>query len=140
MDSYLDRLLNFSDIKVGTCVHYGQDICLNLGFLREGSHCPECGNFSDELPQNHYSLIRDLPIFGKHTYLRIPQREYYCSICQCHFIEQLTFINWRRRYTQRYEAYIFQNVQHSSIEKVSREEGLTWDQVNGIFDLMGLKQ
>ncbi|WP_404787109.1 transposase family protein [Altericista sp. CCNU0014] len=54
--------------------------------------------------------------------------------------EQLDFVNWRRRYTQRYEAYIFQNVQYSSIEKVSREEGLTWDRVDGIFDLIGLKQ
>jgi transposase len=140
MDSHLDRLLNFPEIKVETCIHYGQDICLNLGFLRSGSHCPRCESLSSKCLHNRHSLIRDLSIFGKQTYLRIPQREFFCSTCQAPFKEQLDFIDWRRRYTRRYEAYIFQNVQYSNIEKVSREEGLTWDQVNGIFDLMGLRR
>jgi transposase len=140
MESHLDRLLNLPEIEVETCIYHGQDICLNLGFLREGSHCTRCESFSNQLLQNHHSLIRDLSIFGKQTYLRIPQREFLCATCQDPFKEPLTFINWRRRYTQRYEAYIFQKVQYSSIEQVSREEGLTWDRVNGMFDLMGLKR
>jgi transposase len=133
MDFHLDRLLNFPNVTVETCVHQDQDICLKLHFLTEGSHCPNCENFSDELHQNRPSLIRDLSIFGKQTYLHVPRRQYYCSTCQSHFTERLTFMNWQRRYTQRYEAYIYQSVQHSSIEQVSREEGLSWDQVNGIF-------
>jgi len=43
-------------------------------------------------------------------------------------------VDWERCYTQRYEAYIYQRVQASNIEQVRQEEGLSWDQVNGIFD------
>jgi len=43
-------------------------------------------------------------------------------------------VDWERRYTQRYEEYIYQGVQASNVEQVGREKGLSWDQVNGIFN------
>lgn len=141
MDIHLDLLLNFPNVTVRSCVHEDESICLNLEFIKEGSHCPKCQQFSDELHRNRPRLIRDLSIFGKQTYLRIHRRQYYCSTCQSYFTEQLPFIDWQRRYTQRYEAYIYERVQHSTIEQVSREEGLTWDRVQGIFKRQyGLKK
>ena len=38
----------------------------------------------------------------------------------------------RRKYTDRYEKYIYQRVNVSSIEQVKREESLSWGQVDGI--------
>ena len=133
MDIHLDLLLNFPGVTVQSCVHEDESICLNLEFIKEGSHCPKCQQFSDELHRNRPRLIRDLSIFGKHTYLRIHRRQYYCSTCQSYFTEQLPFIDWQRRYTQRYEVSIYERVQHSTIEQVSRDEGLTSDRVQGIF-------
>jgi transposase len=46
----------------------------------------------------------------------------------------LSFVDWERRYTQRYENAIYQRIQTTSIEQVSREEELSWDQVQGIFN------
>ena len=133
MDIHLDRLLNFPNVTVQSCVHEDEGIRLDLEFIKEGSYCPKCKHFSDDLHRKRPSLIRDLSIFGKQTYLRIYRRQYYCSTCQNYFTERLSFIDWQRRYTQRYEAYIYESVQHSTIEQVSREEGLTWDRVHGIF-------
>ncbi|MEY3298566.1 MAG: hypothetical protein RLZZ597_1826 [Cyanobacteriota bacterium] len=39
-----------------------------------------------------------------------------------------------RRYTQRYESAIYERVKATTIEQVSREEELSWNQVKGIFD------
>ncbi|WP_218081273.1 helix-turn-helix domain-containing protein [Anthocerotibacter panamensis] len=39
-------------------------------------------------------------------------------------MEPLPFLHERRRHTQRYEAYIYQQVQQSSMEQVSRQEEL----------------
>lgn len=78
-------------------------------------------------------LIRDLAVFAYIVYLHIPRRQFYCSGCHRYFTEHLTFADWERRYTQRYEDYIYQRVQSTSIEQVSREERLSWDQVQGIF-------
>jgi hypothetical protein len=45
----------------------------------------------------------------------------------------LIFVDWERRYTQRYEEYIFEKVKATNIEQISREENLSWAQVQGIF-------
>ncbi|WP_445300008.1 MULTISPECIES: transposase family protein [unclassified Microcoleus] len=39
----------------------------------------------------------------------------------------------KRRHTQRYEQNIDARVQQSSISQIRREEGLSYDEVKGIF-------
>lgn len=38
-----------------------------------------------------------------------------------------------RQYTRRYEEHIYQQVQLSSIEQVTRVEGLSFERIQGIF-------
>ena len=79
-------------------------------------------------------LVRDLPVFGLSGYLKIPRRQFDCRNCQHYRTERLEFIDWERHYTRRYEEQIDQRVQSCSIEQVSREEQLSPDVVNGIFE------
>ncbi|NJL02929.1 MAG: transposase family protein, partial [Spirulinaceae cyanobacterium SM2_1_0] len=65
--------------------------------------------------------------------LKVPRRQFYCKNCQKYFTERLEFIDWGRKYTQRYEEYIYHRVNASSVEQVKREEDLSWDQVQGIY-------
>jgi len=68
------------------------------------------------------------------TSLSPSRRQFYCASCQRYFTERLDFAGWERRYTHRYEAYIYQKIQSSSLEQIAREEGLSFDQVQGIFN------
>lgn len=43
-------------------------------------------------------------------------------------------MDWKRHYSKRYEEYVWQRIKVSSIEQVSREEGLSVEEVKGIFD------
>lgn len=70
----------------------------------------------------------------------ILSRQFYCSNCQRYFTERLEFVDWERRYTQRYEENIYQRIQGSSIAQVSREEELSFEQVQGIFNHRILKK
>lgn len=133
MDFHLDMLLNLPNLTVESCTQEKQQALLKLRFLDETGTCPHCQNPSAQLHQNRPVLIRDLPISGRAVDLHIPRRQFYCSVCQRYFTERLSFVDWERRYTQRYEAAIYQRVQTTSIEQVSREEELSWDQVQGIF-------
>ena len=132
MDFHLDTLLNLPDTTVESCIYQDKEAYLELRFLNEKSSCPHCYNQSDELHQNRPVLIRELPVFGKAIHLRVPRRQFYCEHCQRYFTERLSFIDGERRYTQRYANYIYQ-IQTTSIEQVSREEELSWAQVQGIF-------
>lgn len=133
MDFHLDTLLNLPNTTVENCTYQDNEAYLGLRFLTEESSCPHCHNLSEELHQNRPVLIRDLPVFGKVIHLRVPRRQFYCSHCQRYFTERLLFVDWQRRFTQRYEDYIYQRIQNTSVEQVSREEELSWDQVQGIF-------
>jgi len=134
MDFYLDTLLNLPSLTVESFTQEEQQVFLKLRFLHESSPCPHCQNPSDKLHQNRPILIRDLPISGQCIYLHLPRRQFYCSFCQQYFTERLSFVDWERRYTQRYEKAIYQRIQTTNIEQVSREEDLSWDQVQGIFN------
>ncbi len=133
MDYHLDALLNLPNLTVESCTQEGQQVFLKLRLLNETSDCPHCQNLSDKLHQNRPVLIRDLPISGQSVHLHLPRRQFYCLFCQQYFTERLSFVDWERRYTQRYENAIYQRIQTTSIEQVSREEDLSWDQVQGIF-------
>jgi transposase len=133
MDFHLDRLLNLPDITVLSCTQEDNQVFLKLRFLNEASACPYCQLLSDQLNQTRPILIRDLPLSGQFVYLQVPRRQFYCTLCKRYFTERLTFVAWERRYTQRYEDYIYRRVQTTTIEQVSREEELSWDQVQGIF-------
>jgi len=85
-----------------------------LRFVHDKSNCPHCNVASDELKQNRPILIRDLSVFGKVVYLDTPRRQFYCHQCQKYFTEMLPFADWERRYTQRYEEYVYQRVQNTS--------------------------
>lgn len=43
-------------------------------------------------------------------------------------------MDWKRHHTQRYEEHIYQRIKVSSIEQVSREEGLGVEEIKGMFD------
>ncbi|MEG4501368.1 transposase family protein [Microcoleus sp. F10-C6] len=40
----------------------------------------------------------------------------------------------KRRHTQRYKQNIYERVKQSSMEQIVREEGLSYDEIKGIFE------
>ena len=134
MDFHLDGLLNLPDITIERCIKNDKKTILKVGFLTDNATCPHCQQSRDELHQIRTILIRDLPISGQLIELEIPRRQYYCKNCQKYFTEQLCFVDEGRRYTQRYEEYIYHRVQVTTVSQVKREEELSWDQIQGIFN------
>jgi len=122
MDLHLDRLLNLPDVTVESCILEAPDVFLKLRFLKKDSNCPHCDCPSDQLNQNRPVLIRYLSIFGQPVYLQVPRRQFYCRTCQKYFTESLSFVDWERRYTQRYENYIYQRVQ-ATTRRASHSRG-----------------
>jgi transposase len=133
MDIHLDTLLNLPNATVESCTQQNNEVYLKLRFLNQETSCPHCQQSSSELHQDRPILMRDLSIFGQATYLKIPRRQFYCGACQRYFTESLTFMDEGRQYTRRYEEHIYQQVRLSSIEQVSRVEGLSFDRIQGIF-------
>ena len=134
MNSPLDSLLKLPEITVEGSVHVEGYVCLQVKILAREINCPHCQNSTRALHQSSSILIRDLPTFGNPVYLKVPRRKFYCRKCQRYSTEKLEFIDWRRSHTQRYESNIYERVPHSSIEQISREEDLSSEEIQGIFN------
>ena len=134
MDFHLDTLLNFPNATVEQCIQESGEIFLTLQLLNDAADCPNCGQSTEELHQSWPVLLRDLVIFAQATHLKIPRQQFYYRPCQLYFTESLPYVGEGRQYTCRYEEYIYQQVQLTIIEQVSRMESLTCDRVGGIFN------
>lgn len=136
MDFHLDVLLNLPNVSVETCSMLEGNVCLQIGLLNRGIACPKCGHYTQEIHQEYSTLVRDLPGFGNTVYLKVPKRQFYCQACQSYRTERLNFIDWKRRHMRRYESNVYHRMKNSSIEQVSREEQLSYDEIQGIFNYL----
>jgi len=134
MDFHLNSLLNLPNTTVFTCYKEVGFTVLYLQLINEGINCPNCQNYTDIIHQTSETLIRDLSIFGAGVYLKVPRRKFYCNNCQKYPTEQLSWVENKQRFTQRYQEYIYERVKESSCEQVSRMEDLSADQVQRIFN------
>lgn len=134
MNFYLDYLLDLPGVSVETCSQVEGKFIFKLYLIHEGINCPKCGNYTEELHQNRPIIVRDLSSFGRAVYLKVPRRQFYCSQCQKYSTECLSFLDWKRRHTCRYEEHIYSLVKQSSIEQIARGESLSYHEIKGIFD------
>jgi transposase len=134
MSFHLDYLLDLPGVSVETCSCVENQFALQVRVVAPGINCPHCGQFTEELHQNRPMLVRDLSTFGKAVYLKVPRRQFYCSSCQRYATELLPWLDWKRRHTRRYEEHVYHRIKVSTVEQVSREEGLGVEEIKGIFD------
>lgn len=133
MDFHLDALLNLPKVTVFTYRQETEFIILKLHLLNEGISCPHCQTYTDELNQNRPIMVRDLAICGQPVYLQVPRRQFYCCSCGKYSTERLNWMEMGRNYTKRYENYIYEKVKELTVEQISRSEGISPEEVQGIF-------
>ncbi|NJL98759.1 MAG: transposase family protein [Synechococcaceae cyanobacterium SM2_3_2] len=130
----LDKLLGLPGVQIQEFMELEHHVVLKLDLTSDEIDCPHCGQIIAKIHQNRPILVRDLSLFGRLVYLQVPRRQFYCFHCQHYSTEILSFMAWERSYTQRYETYIDQQVKQATIEQVSQNEGLSRDQVEGMFN------
>jgi transposase len=92
MSFHLDYLLALTGVRVETCTQVEEKIFLGLSILSEGIVCHHCKNPTEKLHQNRLILVRNLSIFGRPVYLKIPRWQFYCPSCQRYSTEIIDFL------------------------------------------------
>jgi transposase len=134
MDFYLDSLLHLPYVTVDSFKEVEGTAVLKLKFLNETIACPDCHATLDDIHQVEVVLIRDLPVFGKPVYLQVPRRQFHCAACQRFWTERLEFVSGQHHFTQRYAQAVYEQVKQTSIEAVSRAEGVSASTVRAMFE------
>jgi transposase len=140
MDFHLDTILHLPNITVLTYQQQEGFLLLTLELLNEGIICPHCQTYTDNLHQTRPILVRDLSICGQGVYLKVPRRQFICPDCGKYPTEPLDFLEKRRNYTKRYEEFIYEKVKELTVEQVSKNEQLSSEQVQNIFQRMAKRK
>jgi len=138
----LTELLNLTNVKV---VHYqliGQNrINLFVEPMLETAICPDCGELSSAIHEmGEPQMIHDLAMWERQCWLRLQPRRFKCAPCGDTFVERLAWREPGRDYTQRYEQYIFQRSRKEPISQIAKDEKLSEEIVQGIFERWAKKR
>jgi transposase len=138
----IGHVLGLADVAIES-YHFREDGALIIQGCScwEIAVCPDCGTISQD--PNGYGephLIRDLSIFGQPCYLELRGHRFACEECRDTFTERLNWVGHKRRYTRRYEEYIYSLCQKCDHTAVAELEGLTFDRVQGIFERQAQEQ
>ena len=150
MNLLLTQLLGLPGIEVEDYSDLGDRLILTVEAATKQATCPQCGEVSRHLHQNHDYLVRDLDMGQRQTWLKVNRRQFKCQTCSKPFSEPFDFIQPRRKYTDRFALHIVQQVLHSDTHNVALNNGLTddvvWSMVESLskknlnIDLRGLKR
>jgi transposase len=129
----LTKIVNIPGCNVVQAEIDETTVYLSLESQSDSATCPHCGMISQRVRVWYPRCVRDMPLSGKACYLRVERRYFECPQCHGTFAESLEFVEAKRDYTRRYEAYIFEQARQTTALYVARQEGLTDNVVTRIF-------
>ncbi len=138
----LTELLNLPNLKV---VHYqlvGQNrINLFVESTLPAALCPNCQQSSTSVHDlGEPQMLRDLPLWDRRCWLRLTPRRFKCATCQNTFVERLAWREPERDYSLRYEQHVYQRTRKEPLTQVAKDEGLSEEAVQGIFERWAKKR
>ena len=128
------QLLNIPGVFVKECQQIDEiGIVLYVEAEHKYSTCPRCGQKSRKLHQNHHSLVKDLPVSGQSTYLRVNRRQFKCKQCGKPFSEELDYVDKHKTYTKRLSHEIVAQILDSNIRSVAERHDLSESEVQAML-------
>ncbi|MBE9112030.1 transposase family protein [Nodosilinea sp. LEGE 07298] len=116
-------------------------LILDVETHTESACCPRCGTVNRHLHQNHWHLVRHLPISHyRQTWLCVNRRQFKCAVCGKPFSEDFDFMGARRSYSDRYAESVVRQVIHSDTVNVARQQGLSEDIVWSMVEYVSAKK
>lgn len=139
MKLLLAELLNLDGIEVTEYHNFDHEIIIEVEMIDTFATCPHCGSVSHSLHQNHWHLVRDLPMSNKDVFLKVNRRQFKCHFCQKPFSESLHFVEKRKKFTHRYADFIVQQLLHSNLASTALNNNLSEWEVERMIDYVSKK-
>jgi transposase len=134
----LTEFLNLPGVLVKAYRAYeGIGFILQLEAVQQQATCPRCVLKSEKLHQNHWYLVKDLPISSQPVYLRVNRRQWKCMQCAKPFSEELSYVSKNRTYTKRLAKEIVQQVLDNDIRSVAQRNDVSEEEIETMLKDIG---
>ena len=140
--SYITKnLIGLQDIILENVKQNENYIYIYVKMPRKEHICPCCGKSTDKIHDYRKQYIKDIPAFGKLTYIVLNKRRYVCSSCKKRFYEKVDFVPRKHQSTKRLDFYVIDKLSDErSFSSVARETNLSVSTVIRRFDMVGFIQ
>lgn len=133
---FTEKLLGLQDAEIEKVENSDCSLHIYCKLIRKPHKCPCCGEYTDKVHDYREQEIKDIPAFGKHTFIHIKKRRYRCS-CGKRFFEKNSFLPRYHRMTNRLSAYIINKLRSEvSFTCIAKEVNLSVSTVIRVFDFV----
>jgi transposase len=130
----VEQILNLPEMKVLDCQEVeGAGIIITIEKAVNHCSCPNCGNITQSIHQDHWRMIQDLPWSEKPVLLKINRRQFKCHKCKKVFSEKLECVEKNKGYTKRLAANIVEQVLNSNIHSVAKRNDLSDEEIESML-------
>ena len=102
---FTTNLLELKDAIVTNISSTNEELHVHFRLKRKACSCPACGTVTDQVHDYRTSILKDIPISGKKTFLHYRKRRYHCPSCGKHFFEPFSLAGKHRRISKRLAFY-----------------------------------
>jgi transposase len=139
MKTLMTKLLNLPGVIVEDTQVIEETLILSVKIEKKTAVCPRCGEISYCLHENKKYLVRDLPMSNRQVILRVNRRRFKCKNCRKPFSEIFDFVGKKKNFTYRYASMITEQVIHSDISNVAKNQRLTEEEVESMIKIIAEK-
>ena len=130
--------LDIPDVRVlQTSIGERGEIIITVESTKAGTPCRQCGKWITTLHgRDEWITIRHLPAFGRPTCLRYRPKRYQCQDCEGHptTTQSLEWHDTNSPHSFAYDTHLLLQLVNSTVEDVSRKEGLPYESVAGALE------
>jgi transposase len=131
---FITKVINIEDIKVANYDFITDDeIVIEIQNQSKIGQCPRCGKTTNKTHQNHWYMVRDIPMSDYQVILKVNRRQLKCTECQKRFSDKLSFVKARRTYTKRLGMKVIKEVLETNVENAARRNRMTSSEIETIL-------
>lgn len=105
-NNYIEKLLGIKGVILKNIEENDNNITITFKLAVNEHICPCCGCITSKIHDYSNQIIKEVFIFGKHTYFKYYKRRYVCNGCNKKFYEDADFVPRYHRMTLRLVSYI----------------------------------
>lgn len=133
--NYTENLLGIKDVIITDIKETDSEKHIYLDCMLKIQRCPHCFRETKRVHSYRNQVVKDVSIFGKHTYLHIRKRRYYCPHCGGTFLEKLGFLKRYQRTTQRLLMQVIRDFSDPlSIKYIAKKNNVSTGVATRMFD------
>lgn len=132
---YTEKLLEIKDAILLNIENTSNSKIIELKIKQQSVICPTCGNITSKVHDYRTQYVKDVPMLGFNTILKIHKRRYTCQACGKHFLENINILPKYQRTTNRLWGYVLSELHQTySMKSIAERVSLSQTSIARILD------